>query len=146
MADVEFHLGAYKRFINRVVQPYLRSKAEEIAAEARRNAPVGATNQLRNSISVTPLENGRVRISVGADHAGYVTQGTGPGATPPRPAYFPRLRRRGLILWSDAKNANPGAVAHGISVKGTPANSYFEDSIQKILSRLDFRWFNKDLK
>lgn len=146
MAEVHFDVGAYNRFINRVVQPYLRSKAEEIAEEARRNAPVGATQELKDSIRVTEGTKGSVRITVGADHAAFVTYGTGPQATTPKPPYYPRLRRRGLILWSEHKNANPYAVAHGISQKGTPPNPFFENSIAKVLGRFDFRWIRRDIQ
>lgn len=146
MAEVSFNLGAYNRFLNRVVQPYLRNKAEEIAEQARRTAPVGATNELRNSIRVTDGPRGSVRIEVNAPHAGYVAEGTGPQATPPRPNYYPRLRRRGLILWSDSRGLNPYAVAHGISQRGTPPNPFFENSISAVLNRFDFRWITRNVE
>lgn len=147
MADnVKIDLGALNRFLNRTVQPYLRKKAEEIAEEARRSAPVGGTNDLRNSISVKPGPKGSVRVEVSAPHAGFVTQGTGPQGNPPKAAYYPRLRRRGLILWSDSKNLNPHAVAHGISLNGTPPNPFFEESIVAVLGRFNFRWIRRDLE
>lgn len=147
MADpiVHINVGALNRFLNRTVQPYLRSKAEEIAAEAQRTAPTGATGQLKNSIVVRQgLQNG-VRVEVQADYAGYVSQGTGPQGNPPQPNYYPKLRRRGLILWSNSKNTNAYSVAHGISIKGTPANPYFEEAIAAVLNRFNFRWIRKDL-
>lgn len=144
-STVHINVGALNRFINRTVQPYLRSKADEIAAEAIRTAPMGATNRLKNSIVVRPGFNGAVRVEVQADYAGYVTQGTGPQGTPPQASYYPRLRRRGLILWSDSKSVSPYAVAHGIAAKGTPANPFFEEAIATVLNRYNFRWIRKDL-
>lgn len=147
MADnVQIDVGALNKFINRTVQPYLRKKAEEIADEARRTAPVGATGDLRSSISVTPGAKGSVRVEVSAPHAGFVTQGTGPQANPPQAPYFPKLRRRGLIMWSESKNLNPYAVARGISNRGTPPNPFFEESIQKVLGRFNFRWLKKEIE
>lgn len=143
---VQVNLSALTRFLNGPVQKFLREKAEEIADQARKTAPVGATSDLRNSISVSPGARGKVQIRVNADHAGFVTYGTGPQATPPQPAYFPKVRRRGLILWSDSKGLNPYAVARGISRNGTPPNSYFEDSIERILGRLRFKWINRNLE
>lgn len=144
--DVKINLGAMNKFLNRTVQPYLRKKAEEIAEEARRTAPIGGTNDLRNSIQVSPGANGSVRVEVTAPYAGYVAQGTGPQANPPHAPYYPRLRRRGLILWSDSKNLDPGAVAKGIGADGTPPNPFFEEAITKVLSRFDFRWIVKEFK
>lgn len=149
MADrvnVHINVGAFNRFLNRTVQPYLRSKADLIASEARRTAPVGATNELRNSIVVRQGSNGSVRVEVQANYAGYVTEGTGPQALSPKAPYYPKLRRRGLILWSDSKNLNAGAVAKSISTQGTPPNPFFENSIATVLNRYNFRWIRKDLK
>ena len=143
---VQYNVGAYNRFINRVVQPYLRNKAEEIADEVRRTAPTGATSDLRNSVTITEGSKGSITIKVEAPHAGYVTYGTGPGATPPRPPYYPKLRRRGLILWSDSKNVDPGKIAHGISIHGTPANPYFENSIAQVLGRFNFKWITRRIE
>lgn len=145
-AIVHINVGALNRFINRTVQPYLRSKADEIAAEARRTAPTGATNNLKNSIVVRTGPNGSARVEVQADYAGYVTQGTGPQGTPPQSPYYPKLRRRGLILWSDSKGVSPYAVAHGIAANGTPANPFFEEAIATVLNRFNFRWIRRDLK
>lgn len=144
--NVQFNVGAMNRFFNRVVQPYLRKIAEEIADEARRSAPVGATGDLANSITVTPGARGRVKVEVSAPHAGFVVHGTGPQGSPPRAPYYPKLRRRGLILWSDSKGLNPHAVAHGIAQKGTAPNPFFEESIAKVLSKYDFRWIRRDLE
>ncbi len=143
--DVKVNIVALNRFMSRVVQPYLLKKAEDIAEEARRLAPVGATNDLRDSIEVRPIGNGGVQIRVNAPHAGFVEYGTGPQANPPRAPYYPKLRRRGLILWSESKGLNPGAVASSIAVKGTPANPFFEESITRVLGRFNFRWIRRDL-
>lgn len=149
MADrvqVRVNLVAFNKFLNRTVQPYLRARAEEIADEARRTAPIGATGDLRNSIRVLPGANGEVTIKVEAPHAVYVSEGTGPQANSPKPPYYPRLRRRGLILWSNSKNLNAHAVAKGISQHGTPPNPFFEEAVQKILGRYNFQWIRKDLE
>lgn len=146
MADnVTLDLVAFRRFLNKTVQPYLLSKAEEIAQEVRRNAPIGATSQLRNSIRVEPGPNSGARISITVDYAAYVVHGTGPQATPPRAQYYPKLRRRGLILWSDSKNLNAHQVAHGISQKGTKPNPFFEESVAAVLKKQDFRWIRRDV-
>lgn len=147
MADIRINRAALDRFLNRTVQPYLRRQADEIAEEARRTAPLGATGDLRNSISVHPGVNpGSVQIRISAAHAGFVTYGTGPQANPPHPAYIPKLRRRGLILWSGSKGLNPYAVAQGISVKGTAPNPFFEEAIARVLGRLNFRWINRNIE
>lgn len=146
MAEVKVNIAAFNRFLNQQVQPYLMKKAEEIAQEARINAPVGATGDLRSSINVKRGAKGSVTVNVDADHAGYVHQGTGPQANPPQAPYFPRVRRRGLILWSDSKGLNPYQVAHGIAANGTPANPFLEQAIQKVLSGFKFRWIKRDLE
>lgn len=144
--EVKINISAMNRFLNRTVQPYLRKKADEIAEEARHRAPLGATGDLRNSITVLPGVNGSVTIYVGADYAGFVHQGTGPQANPPRAPYFPRLRRRGLILWSEAKGLNSYNVARGISQHGTAPNPFLEESIQKVLGQYNFKWINKSIE
>lgn len=143
---VQINLGALNRFINRTVQPYLRARAMEIAEEARKNAPVGSTGELRDSIIVTEGPRGSVKVSVEAPHAGFVHQGTGPQANPPQAPYFPKLRRRGLILWSEDKGLNPYAVAGAISQRGTPSNPFFEEAIVKVLNRFDFRFINRNIE
>lgn len=144
--EVKVNLIAFNRFLNRTVQPYLRARAEEIADEARRTAPVGATGELKNSIRVVTGARGEVSVKVEAPYVVYVAKGTGPQATPPREPYYPKLRRRGLILWSDNKNLNAHAVAYGIAQHGTPSNPFFEEAVQKILSRYNFKWIRKDLE
>lgn len=144
--SVHVNVSALNKFLNQTVQPYLRKKAEEIAAEARRQAPVGATGQLKESIRVREGAKGSVSVHVDAPYAGFVIDGTGPQADPPQPSYFPRLRRRGLILWSDQKKLNPYAVAHGISINGTPPNSFLEDSVTKVLGKFDLVWIRKNIE
>lgn len=147
MAQVQINVAAFNRFLNKTVQPYLQKKAEEVAEEARKRAPAGATNELKSSISVEAGPRGSVRVKVEAEHAGFVHQGTGPQHQPnPRPPYFPKLRRRGLILWSEAKGADPYAVAHGIAANGTPANPFLEESLEKVLGRFNFKWIRRDIK
>lgn len=147
MADVQVNISALKKFLNKTVQPYLLKKAEEIAEEARKKAPHGATGELANSITVGPGLNNSVAIKVGADHAGFVHEGTGPQHQPsPRSTYYPKLRRRGLILWSDSKSVNPSEVAHGISIGGTPANPFLTDSIEKVLGRFNFKWIKREIQ
>lgn len=144
MASV--NISALNQYVNRVVQPYLMLKAKEIAEEAKRAAPVGATGDLKDSIIVERNAKGGATVKATAPYAGYVHQGTGPGHTPnPRPPYFPKLRRSGLILWSESKRLNPYQVAHGIAEKGTPANPFLEVSISKILGKYQFRWIRRDL-
>lgn len=146
MSEVRINMAAYRNFLNRSVQPYLMKKAEEIAQEARNNVPVGATSELKNSVHVDRLPNGGASVKVSAPHASAVHDGTGPGHVPdPRPAYFPRVRKRGLVIWSENKNLNPYKVAHGISKRGTPANPFLADAIEKVLGRSRFRWISRDL-
>jgi hypothetical protein len=145
MAVVAVNISALNNFINRTVQPYLVGKAEEIANEARTLAPTGATGELRNSINVERIANGGVSVRVDAPYAEAVHQGTGAGHIPDaRPNYFPRVRKRGLILWADSRNLNPYAVAAGISKHGTKANPFLENAVQKVLGRFQFRWIKKD--
>ena len=146
MAQVQINVAAFNKFLNRTVQPYLQKKAEEVADEARKRAPSGATNDLKSSISVEKGARGSVRVKVEADHAGFVHQGTGPQHQPnPHPPYFPKLRRRGLILWSESKTANPYQVAQGIAANGTPANPFLEESLEKVLGRFNFKWIRRDI-
>lgn len=140
---VQFNVSAYNKFLNKVVQPYLRNRAEEIAREIHRTAPIGGTSELRNSVRIEEGAKGSIQIMVTAPYAGYVTEGTGPAANPPRAPYYPKLRRRGLILWSESKNLSAGAVAHGIAAKGTPANPFFENSIASVLGKYNFKWISR---
>lgn len=145
MAEVRINIGAFNRYVNRFVQPYLMSKAREIAAEAKNNAPV-SSGGLSQSISVRKSSNNGAIVEVGAPYAGYVHEGTGPGHRPnARRPYYPKLRRSGLIAWSENKRLNAYQVAHGISLHGTPANPFLEESIVKILGRYNFRWIRKDI-
>lgn len=146
MATVTFNMSAFNRFLGRSVQPYLEQKAREIAEEARINAPTGATGDLKSSINVERTGKNGVRVHVTAEHAGFVHQGTGPGHIPsPRNTYFPSVRKRGLVVWAAGKGANPYKVAHGISQKGTPANPFLADAIEKVLGKNNFRWIKKDV-
>lgn len=145
--QVTFHAAAFERFLGRIVQPYLLHKAQEIADQAKAAAPAGGTGDLRESIHVEKGPRHSAMVKVSAPYAGYVHQGTGPQHEPdPRPAYYPKLRRRGLILWAMTKGIDPYAVAHGISQSGTPANPFLEHSIQKVLGRFQFRWIRRDLE
>lgn len=145
MAKIQVNIAGLNRFLSLSVQPFLLRKAQEIADEARVLAPVG-TGELRNSITVERGPKFSAVVRVRADYAGFVHQGTGPGHIPnPQPAYFPRVRKRGIIVWADSKGLNPYAVAHGISQKGTQANPFLEEAIQKILGRNNFRWIKKDI-
>lgn len=142
---VKINRGAYNSFLSQVVQPYLVKQAREIAEEARKNAPVG-TGELKSSIAVQKKGRGGAEIQVNAPHAAYVHEGTGPQHIPaPRNNYFPRLRRRGLILWSESKALNPYAVAHGVQAKGTPANPFLSEALEKVLGRYDFKWIRRDI-
>lgn len=146
MAQVTLNISAYNNFLNRTVQPYLLRKAEEIATQARSNAPHGATGTLAGSITVERTPGGGVSVKSSAPYAGFVHQGTGPGHIPDaRPSYYPRVRKKGLILWADARGANPYKVAAGISKNGTQANPFLEDAVQSVLGRQKFRWINKNL-
>lgn len=144
--NVKVNISALNKFMSRTVQPYLLKKANEVAVEARRRAPSGATGELQDSITVKKGPRGSVTIEATAPHAGFVHQGTGPQHQPnARPPYFPKLRRRGLILWSESKSVNPYQVAHGIAANGTPANPFMEESLAKVLGRFNFKWIRRDL-
>ena len=71
-AKVTINAGALDRFLTKVVQPYLTTKADQIAEEARRTAPQGGTGELRNSIQVVSKGRGGVSIEVNAPYAGFV--------------------------------------------------------------------------
>lgn len=146
MANVRINVSALNSFINHTVQPYLLKKAEEIANEARTTAPSGATGDLKNSIHVERTARGGVSVKADAPYAGFVHQGTGSGHIPDaRPAYFPQVRKRGLVVWADARSVNPYKVAHGIARSGTAANPFLEDAVQKVLSGFQFRWIKKEI-
>lgn len=147
MATIQVNISALNKFLSNQVQPYLLKKAKEIAEEARVNAPKGATGSLASRISVEKTGKGGASVKVDTDYAGFVHEGTGPQHQPsPRAPYFPKLRRRGLILWSDSKNLDPYQVAHGISQDGTPANPFLSDAIEKVLGRFNFKWINRRLE
>lgn len=143
---IQVNVAALNRYMNRVVQPYLMRKAQEIANEARAKAP-NATGELQNSITVERGDKASATVKVNAPHAGFVHQGTGPQHQPnPRAKYYPKIRGgRSLILWAMTKGLDPYKVAHGISQKGTPANPFLEESIAKVLGKFQFRWVRKDL-
>lgn len=143
---VTINIGALNDFMSRTVQPYLAKKAEEIANEARSAAPEGATGELKGSIHVDRTPGNGVSIKVDAPHAGFVHQGTGPGHIPnAHPSYYPRVRKRGLILWAGARGANPYKVAAGIAKNGTQANPFLEEAVQRVLKGLQFRWIKTDI-
>lgn len=147
MAEVtaKINKAGMTRFLNKTVQPYLEKKAREIAAEAVKAAP-NATGELAQSISVRKAPRGGVEIQVTAPHAGFVHYGTGPQHQPTaRPNYYPKLRRRGLILWAESKGANPHQVASGIAKNGTPANPFLQESIEKVLGKFQFKWITRDV-
>lgn len=149
MAQVSVNIGALNSFLNNTVQPYLLKQAQEIAEEARRLAPEGATGDLKGNIRVERTFGSKGGVTVKADspHAGFVHQGTGPGHIPnPRPNYFPGIRKRGLVIWSDSKGLNPYTVAKGIFVHGTPAKPFLEDAVQNVLGKFKFRWINKEIQ
>lgn len=142
---VKINKAALGRFLNKQVQPFLAKKAREVVAEAMKSAP-NATGELQSSMSVKNGPRGSVEIIVNAPHAGFVHSGTGPQHQPtPRPPYFPKVRRRGLILWSESKGANPYQVAAGIAKNGTPANPFLSDSLEKVLGRYQYKWISRDI-
>lgn len=141
---VKINAGALNRFFERPVKPYLLKKAREVAEEAKRNTPT-STGELRTSIRVES-EGSKVFVKVTAPHAGFVHEGTGPQHQPsPRANYYPKLRRRGLILWSESKQLNPYQVAHGIQANGTPANPFLTDALEKVLGRYQFKWIRREV-
>lgn len=119
------------------VQPFLKNLAHQIEHQARINAPKD-TGRLEQSIHARlnrrlSLNRGVV-IVANAPYARYVHEGTGPQHRPePRPNYYPKLRRRGLILWSENKRLNPYAVAAGIAANGTPAVPFLSDAVNKVV-------------
>lgn len=144
--EVRLDTAALSRYLNRVVQPFLLRRAQEIADEAKALAPRGATGDLQESVTVRQGPKASAIVSVNAPHAGFVHQGTGPQHVPdPRPPYYPKLRRRGLILWAMTKGLDPYKVAQGISQTGTPPNPFLEQSIVKVLGKFSFRWIRRDL-
>lgn len=144
MAGVQVRINAtgYARFISGAVQPYLMKKGREIAQEAINRAPQN-TGALKESITVTPHIGGGATVKVSAPYAGFVETGTGPAAG--RPQYYPKLRRSGLILWAESKGANPYAVARGISRSGTQPNPFFEQSVEAVLRKYQFKWINRTI-
>jgi len=145
MAEIKVNITALNRFLNGVVQPYLKNKAEEIVKEAQQNVH-SASGELKSSMRVEPGDKGSVRIVVDAPYAGFVHEGTGPQHQPsPNPPYFPRLRRSGLILWAEEKGLNPYKVAQGIAKNGTPANPFLSDALAQVLGKYKFKWIKKDL-
>ena len=145
MSKATFNVSAFNRFLERgPVKEFLVRKAEEIAQEARANAP-HATGELANSITVSRTDKG-ARIDVNAGHAGYVHQGTGVFHQPaPRNRYWPRLSNS-LRSWAEHKDLSPRAVQRGIGQRGgTPAQPFLADAVEKVLGRLRFRWISKEL-
>lgn len=67
--------GGLKR-VDKAVLAFLQEKlAEDIAADARRNAPVD-TGRLRNSIEVVPVDDKTVSVVATAPYAAHVELGT----------------------------------------------------------------------
>lgn len=64
-----------RRELNRAVQGMLGRLADDIADDARRNAPVD-TGELRSSISANPVTDNSITVTASADYAGYVELGT----------------------------------------------------------------------
>jgi HK97 gp10 family phage protein len=82
-------------------QAMRRELTERTVAEAKMNAPVGATGELRNRISAKAERTGDTvigKVVSGAEHSIYVEMGTGPvgeapgGGRPPRPLLYPAFK------------------------------------------------------
>ncbi len=147
MAQIQVNISAFNKILNTTARPFLLQKAREIADEARSLAPVGATGDLKNNITVEIGEGNSIVVKVSTEYAGFVHQGTGSQHIPdPRANYYPGIRKSGLIMWSASKGVNPYKIAHGISIAGTKPNPFLSEAIEKVLGKFSFRWISREIK
>jgi HK97 gp10 family phage protein len=110
-----------------------------IQDQAKKNAPSGDSQQLRQNWKITM---GRFAGSLqsGAKNGGYsyglaIEFGT-------RPHYIPVKNNPMFQLWATRRGLNPYAVSKSISKKGTKAKPFFQPSIDSQKSKIDEE-FNK---
>lgn len=113
---------------NRVRQPFFRAIRNVVLAiqiAAKHGAPVGATGDLKRSIT-TQLDQTNLKGVVGFDRPGsqyakHVEFGAGPHWVP----------IRALARWASQRGLNPFAVQRSIAQKGTKPHPFFFEAYRR---------------
>jgi hypothetical protein len=114
----------YPVIANKEIQKGLLESGKVIAGREKREAPVGVTAHLRQSIGIR-LKKGSVIIVPKKKYAINVHEGT-------RPHYVSiKSKRAPLRIWAIKKGINPYALQKSIMRKGTKANPFVDRTIQK---------------
>jgi hypothetical protein len=109
---------------NREIQKGLLESGKVIAGREKREAPVGVTAHLKQSIGIR-LKKGSVIIVPKKKYAVAVHEGT-------KPHYVSvKNKRAPLRIWAIKKGINPYALQKSIMRKGTKANPFVDRTIQK---------------
>ena len=127
------------RRLRSLIDAALGRGAQEIADEARHNAPV-AFGILQQSIHVTRVDWNRYQVLAGTNHAGQVEKGRRPGGPLPNP--------RSIEAWMKTKRIqpyNPGTplrtaayfIASHIQTHGTPAQPFLNPAAAAKRKRLE---------
>lgn len=103
----------------------LRNSATAVLIAAQNNAPVGATSNLKRSLSMK-LDQGKLQGTVGfdkpgSDYARFVEFGTSPHWAP----------IAALMRWATQRGLNPWAVQASIAKKGTKAHPFFLQALSR---------------
>jgi hypothetical protein len=114
----------YPVVANREIQKGLLDSGKVIAGQEKKEAPVGVTAHLRQSIGIR-LKKGSVIIVPKKGYAVAVHEGT-------KPHYVSvKNKRAPLRIWAIKKGINPYALQKSIMRKGTKANPFVDRTIQK---------------
>lgn len=110
---------------NREIQRGLLDAGKLISGQEKREAPVGVTAHLRQSIGIR-LRSGSVIIVPKKEYAVAVHEGT-------KPHYISvKSKRAPLRIWAIKKGLNPYAVQKSIMRKGTKPNPFVDRTIDKV--------------
>lgn len=115
----------YPVIANREIQNGLLEAGKTISGQEKREAPVGVTAHLKQSIGIR-LKSGSVIIVPKKEYAMAVHQGT-------RPHYVSvKDKRSPLHIWAIKKGLNPYAVQKSIMRKGTKPNPFVDRTIERV--------------
>lgn len=123
--------------VRRQVDKKLGRGAQEVAREARRNAPK-ADSLLTNSVHVFRHGEGDYSVFAGTDYALPVEEGTGPGGSPPDQTLADWVRVKGITPADPDMDMDDLVYVIGRSIResGTPAQPFMAPALEAKRDRL----------